>query len=164
MARKQERKYISFNLAESQVVKENERILNKATTPQQTQPPVATVAEAPVAEATEQTEAAEPAEAAAPIEQPQQQVQQPQQQVQQPQQQVQQPQPQVQQQPIAQTAQPIGMTSAGNRSKRTEQGITVIVPMEYYEQIALMKMRTGIPIRDIALQAVIEFVDKHKND
>lgn len=143
MARKQERKYISFNLAESQVVKENERILNKATTPQQTQPPVATVAEAPVAEATEQTEAAEPAEAAAPIEQPQQ---------------------QVQQQPIAQTAQPIGMTSAGNRSKRTEQGITVIVPMEYYEQIALMKMRTGIPIRDIALQAVIEFVDKHKND
>ncbi len=150
MARKQERKYISFNLAESQVVKENERILNKATTPQQTQPPVATVAEAPVAEATEQTEAAEPAEAAAPIEQPQQQVQQ--------------PQPQVQQQPIAQTAQPIGMTSAGNRSKRTEQGITVIVPMEYYEQIALMKMRTGIPIRDIALQAVIEFVDKHKND
>lgn len=150
MARKQERKYISFNLAESQVVKENERILNKATTPQQTQPPVATVAEAPVAEATEQTEAAEPAEAAAPIEQPKQQVQQ--------------PQPQVQQQPIAQTAQPIGMTSAGNRSKRTEQGITVIVPMEYYEQIALMKMRTGIPIRDIALQAVIEFVDKHKND
>ena len=150
MARKQERKYISFNLAESQVVKENERILNKATTPQQTQPPVATVAEAPVAEATEQTEAAEPAEAVAPIVQPQPQVQQ--------------PEPQVQQQPIAQTAQPIGMTSAGNRSKRTEQGITVIVPMEYYEQIALMKMRTGIPIRDIALQAVIEFVDKHKND
>ncbi len=147
MARKQERKYISFNLAESQVVKENERILNKATTPQQTQPPVATVAEAPVAEATEQTEAAdsaevaEPSEAVAPI------VQQ-----------------QAQPQPIAQTAQSIGMQSAGNRSKRTEQGITVIVPMEYYEQIALMKMRTGIPIRDIALQAVIEFVDKHKNE
>lgn len=152
MARKQERKYISFNLDKSPVIEENERLLSTPTTPQQTQTLVA-----PVAEATEQTEAAEPAEAAAPIEQPQQQVQQPQQQVQQPQQ-------QVQQQPIAQTAQPIGMTSAGNRSKRTEQGITVIVPMEYYEQIALMKMRTGIPIRDIALQAVIEFVDKHKND
>lgn len=138
MARKQERKYISFNLEKSPVVEENERLLSTPTTPQQTQTLVA-----PVAEATEQTEAAEPAEAAAPIEQPQQ---------------------QVQQQPIAQTAQPIGMTSAGNRSKRTEQGITVIVPMEYYEQIALMKMRTGIPIRDIALQAVIEFVDKHKND
>lgn len=143
MARKQERKYISFNLEKSPVVEENERLLSTPTTPQQTQTLVA-----PVAEATEQTEAAEPAEAAAPIEQPQQQVQQ----------------PQVQQQPIAQTAPPIGMTSAGNRSKRTEQGITVIVPMEYYEQIALMKMRTGIPIRDIALQAVIEFVDKHKND
>ena len=143
MARKQERKYISFNLEESQVVKENERILNKATTPQQTQTPIAPVSEAPVAKATEQTEATEHAETAAPIVQPQ---------------------PQVQQQPIAQTAQSIGMQSAGNRSKRTEQGITVIVPMEYYEQIALMKMRTGIPIRDIALQAVIEFVDKHKND
>ena len=157
MARKQERKYISFNLDKSPVIEENERLLSTPTTPKQTQTLVA-----PVAEATEQTEAAGPAEAAAPIEQPQ--VQQPQPQVQQPQPQVQQPQPQVQQQPIAQTAQPIGMTSAGNRSKRTEQGITVIVPMEYYEQIALMKMRTGIPIRDIALQAVIEFVDKHKND
>ncbi len=145
MARKQERKYISFNLDKSPVIEENERLLSTPTPPQQAQTPVASVAEA-----TEETEAAEPAEAAAPIEQPQQQVQQ--------------PQPQVQPQPIAQTAQPIGITSAGNRSKRTEQGITVIVPMEYYEQIALMKMRTGIPIRDIALQAVIEFVDKHKND
>lgn len=145
MARKQERKYISFNLDKSPVIEENERLLSTPTTPQQAQ-----TTEVPVAEATEQTEAAEPAEAAAPIEQPQQQVQQ--------------PQPQVQQQPIAQKAQSIGMQSAGNRSKRTEQGITVIVPMEYYEQIALMKMRTGIPIRDIALQAVIEFVDKHKND
>ncbi len=151
MARKQERKYIPFDLEKSKLVKENERILNNATPPQQAQTPVASVAEA-----TEQNEAAEPAEAAAPIEQPQPLVQ--------PQPQVQQPQPQVQQQPIAQTAQSIGMQSAGNRSKRTEQGITVIVPMEYYEQIALMKMRTGIPIRDIALQAVIEFVDKHKND
>lgn len=156
MARKQERKYIPFDLEKSKLVKENERILNNATPPQQAQTPVASVAEA-----TEQNEAAELAEAAAPIEQPQPPVQ-PQQQVQQPQPQVQQP--QVKQQPIAQTAQSIGIQSAGNRSKRTEQGITVIVPMEYYEQIALMKMRTGIPIRDIALQAVIEFVDKHKND
>lgn len=136
MARKQERKYIPFDLEKSKLVKENERILNNATPPQQAQTPVASVAEA-----TERTEAAGPAEAAAPIVQPQDQPQ-----------------------PLAQTAQSIGMQSAGNRSKRTEQGITVIVPMEYYEQIALMKMRTGIPIRDIALQAVIEFVDKHKND
>lgn len=152
MARKQERKYISFNLEKSPVVEENERLLNNnAPTPQQT--PVAPTNEATEpTEATETTEATEPAEAAAPIVQPQPQPQVQQSQVQQP-------------QPIAQTAaQPIGISSAGNRSKRTEQGITVIVPMEYYEQIALMKMRTGIPIRDIALQAVIEFVDKHKND
>lgn len=85
----------------------------------------------------------------------------------QPQQQVQlqpQVQPQVHPEPQPQPSQPMGMSTVGNRSKWTEQGITVIVPMEYYEQIALMKMRTGIPIRDIALQAVIEFVDKHKND
>lgn len=138
MARKQERKYKSFNLEDSPVVEENERRLNNATPPQQTQTTVA-----PVTEATEQTEAAEPAEADAPIVQPQQ---------------------QVQQRTIAQTVQSIGLQSVGNRSKKTGQGITVMVPMEYYEQIALMKMRTGIPIRDIALQAVIEFVDKHKND
>ena len=172
MARKQERKYISFELDKSQVVKENERILNKPITPQQT--PVASPTEA-----TEPAEATAQPPAAEPIAQPQPQVQQPQvqqpqvqqQQVQQPQvqqPQVQQPQfqqPQVQQsQPTAQAAKPIGLQSAGNRPKRTEQGITVLVPMEYYQQIALMKMRTGIPIRDIALQAVIEFVDKHKND
>lgn len=147
MARKQERKYISFNLDKSQVVDENERILSRAITPQQT--PVASPTEA-----TEPAEATAQPPAAEPIAQPQPQVQQPQVQ----QQQVQQP------QPTAQAAQHIGLQSAGNRQKRTEQGITVLVPMEYYQQIALMKMRTGIPIRDIALQAVIEFVDKHRND
>lgn len=136
MARKQERKYKSFNIEDSPMVEENERLLNNTTTLQQTQTTVA-----PVAEATEQTEAV------APIVQPQPQVQ-----------------PQVHPEPQPQPSQPMGMSIVGNRSKRTEQGITVIVPMEYYEQIALMKMRTGIPICDIALQAVIEFVDKHKND
>lgn len=47
------------------------------------------------------------------------------------------------------------------KGKKTENGITVYVPMEYYERIALMKMRTGIPIRDLALQAVIEFLDRN---
>lgn len=48
------------------------------------------------------------------------------------------------------------------KGKKTENGITIYVPMEYYERIALMKMRTGIPIKDLALQAVIEFLDKNK--
>ena len=48
------------------------------------------------------------------------------------------------------------------KGKKTENGITIYVPMEYYEQIVMMKMRTGIPIKDLALQAVIEFLDRNK--
>ena len=48
------------------------------------------------------------------------------------------------------------------RGKKTENGITIYVPMEYYERIALMKMRTGVPIKDLALRAVIEFLDRNK--
>ncbi|MDD6754376.1 MAG: hypothetical protein PUE15_10835 [Prevotella sp.] len=48
------------------------------------------------------------------------------------------------------------------KGRKTENGITIYVPMEYYEQIALMKMRTGVPIKDLALQAVIEFLDRNK--
>lgn len=48
------------------------------------------------------------------------------------------------------------------KGKKTENGITIYVPMEYYEQIIMMKMRTGVPIKDLALQAVIEFLDRNK--
>lgn len=48
------------------------------------------------------------------------------------------------------------------KGKKTENGITIYVPMEYYERIALMKMRTGVPIKDLALQAVIEFLYRNK--
>ena len=54
------------------------------------------------------------------------------------------------------------MNSRKPKSKKTENGITIYVPMEYYERIALMKMRTGVPIKDLALQAVIEFLDRNK--
>ena len=47
--------------------------------------------------------------------------------------------------------------------KKTQNGITIYVPMEYYMQILQMKMETGTPIKDIALQAVIEYLDRHKN-
>ena len=46
--------------------------------------------------------------------------------------------------------------------KKTQNGITIYVPMNYYMQILQMKMETGVPIRDIALQAVIEYLDRHK--
>ena len=48
------------------------------------------------------------------------------------------------------------------KGKKTESGITIYVPMEYYERIVMMKMRTGVPIKDLALQAVIEFLDRNK--
>ena len=48
------------------------------------------------------------------------------------------------------------------KGKKTENGITIYVPMEYYEQIVMMKMRTGVPIKDLALQAVIEFLDRNR--
>lgn len=48
--------------------------------------------------------------------------------------------------------------------KKTQNGITIYVPMDYYMQIIRMKMETGTPIKDIALQAVIEYLDRHKND
>ena len=56
----------------------------------------------------------------------------------------------------------IAMNARKPKGKKTENGITIYVPMEYYERIALMKMRTGIPIKDLALQAVIEFLDRNK--
>ena len=56
----------------------------------------------------------------------------------------------------------IAVNMRRSKSKKTENGITIYVPMQYYEQIILMKMRTGVPIKDLALQAVIEFLDRNK--
>ena len=52
--------------------------------------------------------------------------------------------------------------SAKVTGKKTQNGITIYVPMDYYMQILQMKMETGVPIKDIALQAVIEYLDRHK--
>lgn len=56
----------------------------------------------------------------------------------------------------------IAVNMRKQKGKKTENGITIYVPMEYYERIALMKMRTGVPIKDLALQAVMEFLDRNK--
>ena len=60
----------------------------------------------------------------------------------------------------APVSEPASMRKTG---KKTQNGITIYVPMEYYMQILQMKMETGTPIKDIALQAVIEYLDRHKN-
>ena len=40
-------------------------------------------------------------------------------------------------------------------------GINAFVPMDYYEKLVLLKMRTGVPIKEIALQAVKEYIDRN---
>lgn len=62
--------------------------------------------------------------------------------------------------PAAPVSEPASMRKTG---KKTQNGITIYVPMEYYMQILQMKMETSTPIKDIALQAVIEYLDRHKN-
>lgn len=61
-------------------------------------------------------------------------------------------------------AAPASEPVARKSGKKTQNGITIYVPMEYYMQILQMKMETGVPIKDIALNAVIEYLDRHKND
>ena len=162
MARPVKSKVQRFSLAESEVIEENERILSQKT-------------ERHTPAAKEETA---PHDAAQPDTEPQQSD-------------VVQPQTETQttastSQSVAVTPEsesqqsaPTGQTSSASagspatdgleelaamrkpKGKKTENGITVYVPMEYYERIALMKMRTGIPIRDLALQAVIEFIDRN---
>lgn len=60
----------------------------------------------------------------------------------------------------APVSEPASMRKTG---KKTQNGITIYVPMKYYMQILQMKMETSTPIKDIALQAVIEYLDRHKN-
>lgn len=47
---------------------------------------------------------------------------------------------------------------------KSKMGVTVYVPIDYYERIMIMKMRSGIPIKDIALQAIMEYIDNHATD
>ena len=58
---------------------------------------------------------------------------------------------------------PASEPTSRKAGKKTQNGITIYVPMEYYMQIFQMKIETGTPIKDIALQAVIEYLDRHKN-
>lgn len=65
--------------------------------------------------------------------------------------------------PVAHTA-PVVPPMSPKTGKKTQNGITIYVPMDYYMQILRLKMETGTPIKDIALQAVIEYLDRHKDD
>lgn len=53
-----------------------------------------------------------------------------------------------------------GQASAKGDSGR-KIGINAFVPMDYYEKLVLLKMRTGVPIKEIALRAVKEYIDRN---
>lgn len=48
------------------------------------------------------------------------------------------------------------------KGKKTANGIVVNVPMEDYMQLTMMKCQTGRPLKDLALQAIHEFVERNK--
>ena len=45
---------------------------------------------------------------------------------------------------------------------KTENGIVVNVPMDDYMQLMMLKIQTGRTLKDLALQAIHEFVEKNK--
>lgn len=48
------------------------------------------------------------------------------------------------------------------QGKKTANGIVVNVPMEDYMQLTMMKFQTGRTLKDLALQAIHEFVARNK--
>ena len=48
------------------------------------------------------------------------------------------------------------------QGKKTANGIVVNVPMDDYMQLTMMKFQTGRTLKDIALQAIHEFVERNK--
>lgn len=53
-------------------------------------------------------------------------------------------------------------TSFAAKGRKTENGIVVNVPMEDYMQLTMMKFQTGRTLKDLALQAIHEFVERNK--
>lgn len=53
-------------------------------------------------------------------------------------------------------------TSFATNGKKTANGIVVNVPMDDYMQLTMMKFQTGRTLKDLALQAIHEFVERNK--
>lgn len=47
------------------------------------------------------------------------------------------------------------------KTKKTENGIVINVPMADYMQLTMMKIQTGRTLKDLALQAIHEFVERN---
>ena len=48
------------------------------------------------------------------------------------------------------------------QGKKTANGIVANVPMDDYMQLTMMKFQTGRTLKDLALQAIHEFVERNK--
>lgn len=65
------------------------------------------------------------------------------------------------------TDEPIGKATVAHtpfvaKGKKSENGIVVNVPMDDYMQLMMMKIQTGRTLKDLALQAIHEFVERNK--
>lgn len=65
------------------------------------------------------------------------------------------------------TDEPMGKATVAHtpfvaKGKKSENGIVVNVPMDDYMQLMMMKIQTGRTLKDLALQAIHEFVDRNK--
>ncbi len=60
--------------------------------------------------------------------------------------------------PIAQAAVP---DVAPVKAKKTTNGIVIDVPMQEYIKLTMMKVQTGRTLKDLALQAIREFVERN---
>lgn len=50
------------------------------------------------------------------------------------------------------------------KTPKSEKSISVKLPFDLYYRITVLKYHTNTSIQDLALQAISEFLDRHKND
>lgn len=53
-------------------------------------------------------------------------------------------------------------TADGTKAKKADVGITIQLPKKYHRVLRDIRDETGVPVRDLALRAVMEFVDNYK--
>lgn len=60
-----------------------------------------------------------------------------------------------------QQMQTVAQPAPNVKPKKTENGIVINVPMADYMQLTMMKIQTGRTLKDLALQAIHEFVERN---
>ena len=57
---------------------------------------------------------------------------------------------------------PVKNDRLATKGAKTENGIVVNVPMDDYMKLTMLKIRTSRTLKDLALQAIHEFVERNK--